>query len=43
MSTAPYCAMESWPLIVALSRFGTLTGLATSRSPEFEHIAPVDS
>jgi hypothetical protein len=39
----PYCAIENWPLIVALSRFGTFTGLATSRSPEFEHIAPVDS
>jgi hypothetical protein len=39
----PYCGMENWPLIVALSRFGTFTGLATSRSPEFEHIAPVDS
>jgi hypothetical protein len=38
----PYCAIESWPLIVALSRFGTFTGLATSRSPQFEHIAPVD-
>ena len=35
--------MENWPLIVALSRFGTFTGLATSRSPEFEHVAPVDS
>jgi hypothetical protein len=39
----PYCAMENWPLIVALSRFGTFTGLAISRSPQFEHIAPVDS
>ena len=39
----PYCAMENWPLIVALSRFGRFTGLATSRSPEFDHIAPVDS
>jgi Domain of unknown function (DUF929) len=39
----PYCAMENWPLIVALSRFGQFTGLTTSRSPEFEHIAPVDS
>lgn len=39
----PYCAMENWPLIVALSRFGTFTGLTTIRSPEFEHIAPVDS
>jgi Domain of unknown function (DUF929) len=39
----PYCAMENWPLIVALSRFGQFSGLTTSRSPEFEHIAPVDS
>jgi Domain of unknown function (DUF929) len=39
----PYCAIENWPLIVALSRFGQFTGLTTSRSPEFEHIAPVDS
>jgi hypothetical protein len=39
----PYCAMENWPLIVALSRFGQFTGLTTSRSPTFEHIAPVDS
>jgi len=38
----PYCAVESWPVIVALSRFGTFTGLATSRSPRFEDIAPVD-
>ena len=38
----PYCQVESWPLIVALSRFGTFTGLATSRSPLFEHLAPVD-
>jgi hypothetical protein len=35
--------MENWPLIVALSRFGQFIGLTTSRSPEFEHIAPVDS
>lgn len=39
----PYCAMENWPLIVALSRFGQFTGLATSRSPKFDGIAPVDS
>jgi hypothetical protein len=39
----PYCAMENWPLIVALSRFGQFTGLTTSRSPEFEDIAPIDS
>jgi hypothetical protein len=28
----PYCAAERWPMIVALSRFGTFTGLATTRS-----------
>ena len=39
----PYCAMENWPLIVALSRFGKFSGLTTSQSPEFENIAPVDS
>jgi hypothetical protein len=38
----PYCAMESWPLIVALSRFGAFSGLATSRSSRFEQLAPVD-
>jgi Domain of unknown function (DUF929) len=39
----PYCAMENWPLIVALSRFGQFTDMTTSRSPEFEHVAPIDS
>jgi hypothetical protein len=39
----PYCAMETWPLIVALSRFGTFTGLSSSRTPKFDGIAPVDS
>lgn len=39
----PYCAMENWPLIVALSRFGRFTGVDGWRSPQFEHIAPVDS
>ncbi|MEO6885555.1 MAG: DUF929 family protein [Jatrophihabitantaceae bacterium] len=30
----PYCAAERWPLAVALSRFGTLTGLGqTASSP----------
>jgi len=38
----PYCAIESWPLIVALSRFGQFTDMTTSRSPEFDHIAPID-
>ena len=28
----PYCAAERWGMIVALSRFGTLKGLATIRS-----------
>jgi len=30
----PYCAAERWSMIVALSRFGTFTGLATTRSAE---------
>jgi Domain of unknown function (DUF929) len=28
----PYCAAERWAMIVALSRFGTFTGLTTTRS-----------
>lgn len=28
----PFCALQRWPLIQALSRFGTFTGLSTSRS-----------
>jgi hypothetical protein len=28
----PYCAAERWAMIVALSRFGTFKGLATTRS-----------
>jgi thiol-disulfide isomerase/thioredoxin len=28
----PYCAAERWGMIVALSRFGTFTGLQTTRS-----------
>src|SRR5579862_8250471 len=28
----PYCAAERWSMIVALSRFGTFTGLATTHS-----------
>jgi thiol-disulfide isomerase/thioredoxin len=28
----PFCAAERWPLAVALSRFGTLTGLGVTRS-----------
>ena len=28
----PYCAAERWPMVVALSRFGTFSGLATIHS-----------
>ncbi len=28
----PYCAAERWPMIIALSRFGTFTGLTTTSS-----------
>jgi Domain of unknown function (DUF929) len=28
----PYCAAERWPVVVALSRFGTFTGLGTTTS-----------
>lgn len=28
----PFCAAQRWPLVVALSRFGTFTGLAVSHS-----------
>ena len=28
----PYCAAERWAMIIALNRFGTLSGLATTRS-----------
>jgi thiol-disulfide isomerase/thioredoxin len=28
----PYCAAERWPLIIALSRFGTFSGLQTTSS-----------
>ncbi len=38
----PYCVAESWPLIVALSRFGQFSGLRTSRSPLFEDIPATD-
>jgi len=29
----PYCAVERWPLIVALNRFGTLTNLGLPGQP----------
>jgi Domain of unknown function (DUF929) len=28
----PYCAAERWPLVIALSRFGSLSGLRTAQS-----------
>jgi len=31
----PYCAAQSWALLVALSRFGTFTGLTTIRSGNY--------
>ena len=37
-----YCTAENWALIVALSRFGSFSGLSTSRSPNFDQIPPVD-
>jgi hypothetical protein len=30
--SCPYCAAERWPMIVALSRFGTFSGLTTTTS-----------
>jgi hypothetical protein len=30
----PFCAAERWPLIIALSRFGTFTGLTATASSE---------
>jgi hypothetical protein len=38
----PYCVARSWPLIVALSQFGTFSGLSVSRSPKFDGIEPID-
>jgi hypothetical protein len=38
----PFCTAQSWPLIIALSRFGEFSGLGTSRSPTFEKIPPID-
>jgi hypothetical protein len=28
----PFCAAERWPMIIVLSRFGTFSGLSTTRS-----------
>jgi hypothetical protein len=32
----PYCATQSWAMIVALSRFGTFTGLRAIRSGDYQ-------
>jgi len=34
----PYCATERWAMIVALSRFGTFTGLSTIRSDKYSPV-----
>jgi hypothetical protein len=43
----PYCAAQNWPLIVALSRFGTFTGLTPIRSTAWSdgiaNIPPLDT
>jgi hypothetical protein len=38
----PYCGAQNWALIVALSRFGTFSGLNTVRTHPYLGIAPVD-
>ena len=32
----PYCAFERWPMIIALSRFGTFSGLQTTTSSSID-------
>jgi hypothetical protein len=39
----PYCAAQSWALIVALSRFGTFTGLTTIRSGNYHPFPELDT
>jgi Domain of unknown function (DUF929) len=39
----PYCAAETWALLVALGRFGTFTEVTAIRSAQFEGISPVDT
>jgi Domain of unknown function (DUF929) len=38
----PYCDAQNWALIVALSFFGTFSGLNTVRTHPYDGIAPVD-
>jgi Domain of unknown function (DUF929) len=39
----PYCATERWAIIVALSRFGTFTGLSTIRSDKYPPFPSLDT
>ena len=39
----PYCAAQNWALIVALSRFGTFSGLTTIRSADYPPFPPLDT
>src|SRR5213080_1861007 len=34
----PYCAAQRWPLVIALSRFGTFSGLQTTSSYSSEYL-----
>jgi hypothetical protein len=36
----PYCAAERWPMVVALSRFGTFTNLSTTTSAPQPEVFP---
>jgi hypothetical protein len=38
----PYCAAQNWALIVALSRFGSFSGLSTVRTYHYDNTAPID-
>ena len=37
---SPYCATERWPLVVALSRFGTWNNLSASFSAPAPEVNP---
>ena len=39
----PYCAAETWALLVALGRFGTFTGVNEIRSASYPPVPPLDS
>jgi Domain of unknown function (DUF929) len=38
----PYCAAQNWALIVALSHFGTFSGLSTVRTHLYDGSPPID-